>query len=74
MLLQAHTYVRVAIADLRSRMHDRFLDLLGSEEGATAAEYALLVSLIAIAIILGATALGNSVNARLDDTATRVGP
>jgi pilus assembly protein Flp/PilA len=64
----------VAIGDARIRMHDRFVELMKSETGATAAEYALLVSLIAIAIILGATHLGNSINTRLDDTATKVGP
>jgi Flp pilus assembly pilin Flp len=48
--------------------------MVGSETGATAAEYALLVSLIAIAIILGATHLGSSINGRLEDTATKVGP
>jgi len=45
-----------------------------NEVGATAAEYALLVTLIAIAIIAGATALGLAINGRLDDTATKIGP
>jgi pilus assembly protein Flp/PilA len=45
-----------------------------NEIGATAAEYALLVTLIAIAIIAGATALGVAINGRLDDTATQIGP
>ena len=74
MLLEAYTYVGVAIASARARIHDRLTDLVGNETGATAAEYALLVSLIAIAIILGATHLGSSINTRLDDTATQVGP
>jgi len=68
MLLQAYTWVRVATGDLRSRMHDRFT----SETGATAAEYALLVTLIAVAIIIGANFLGESVNTRLSDTGTAV--
>jgi pilus assembly protein Flp/PilA len=74
MLLEAYTYVRVAIGHARSRVHDRFVELVGNESGATAAEYAVLVAFIAAVIIVGATALGNSVNTRLDDTATAVGP
>jgi pilus assembly protein Flp/PilA len=74
MLLQAYTHVKVGLGHARSLIHDRFVQVMHSETGATAAEYALLVSLIAIAIILGATHLGNSINTRLDDTATKVGP
>jgi len=37
--------------------------------GATAAEYAILVSLVAIAIIVGATALGVAINGALNDAA-----
>ena len=59
MLLQAYTFVRVTGGDFRSRVHDRFVELTHSETGATAAEYALLVSLIAIVIVVGAFALGN---------------
>jgi pilus assembly protein Flp/PilA len=72
MLLRAHTWVRVAIGDFRSHMHDRFTDLVGSETGATAAEYALLVALIAVAIIAGAAFLGDSINTKLNDTGTAV--
>jgi pilus assembly protein Flp/PilA len=74
LLLQAYTYLGVGLANVRSRVHGRFVEIIRSESGATAAEYALLVSLIAIAIILGATHLGNSINTRLDDTATQIGP
>ena len=74
MMLEAYTYVRVTIGHVRSRIHDRFVDLAGSETGATAAEYALLVTLIAIAIIAGATALGTSVNTRPQNTADTIGP
>jgi len=69
MLLQAYTFVRVTGADFRSRVHDRFVELTHSEVGATAAEYALLVSLIAIVIVVGAFALGNAIDGRLQDTA-----
>ena len=70
MLLHAYTYVRVAAGELRSKMHDRLAELAGGESGATAAEYALLVSLIAIILVVGAFALGNAINDRLDETAT----
>jgi pilus assembly protein Flp/PilA len=74
MLRQAYTFVNVGLAHARSVMHERVAELVGSEAGATAAEYALLVSLIAIAIIVGATNLGHSINTRLDNTATTIGP
>ena len=70
MLLQAYTFVRVTGGNFRSRVHDRFVELTHSEVGATAAEYALLVSLIAIVIVVGAFALGNAINDKLDATAT----
>jgi pilus assembly protein Flp/PilA len=73
-MLKTYTYVKVGFAHVRSTIHERFTELLGSETGATAAEYALLVSLIAIAIIVGATNLGHSINTRLDNTATTIGP
>jgi len=69
MMLQAYTFVRVSAGDFRARVHDRFVELTHSETGATAAEYALLVSLIAIVIVVGAFALGNAVNDRLQNTA-----
>jgi Flp pilus assembly pilin Flp len=68
MLLRAHTYARVAIGDLRSRMHERLVELTRSEVGATAAEYALLVSLIAVVLVAGAFWLGTQIDARLDTT------
>ena len=69
MLLQAYTFVRVTGGNFRSRAHDRFVELTHSEVGATAAEYALLVSLIAIIIVVGAFALGNAIDDRLNETA-----
>jgi pilus assembly protein Flp/PilA len=74
MLLEAYTYVQVTVGRVRTRVHDRVLDLVGNETGATAAEYALLVALIAAVIIGGATLLGNNINTRLNDTAVVVGP
>jgi Flp pilus assembly pilin Flp len=70
MLLATYTYARVAAGDLRARMRARMVELTHSEVGASAAEYALLVSLIAIVIVVGAFALGTAINGRLDETAT----
>jgi pilus assembly protein Flp/PilA len=74
MMLQAYTYLRVAAGELRSRMHDGLQDLVGSERGATAAEYGVLVALIAAVIIAGATLLGNNVNSKLNGVGTTIGP
>jgi pilus assembly protein Flp/PilA len=49
------------------RLHSR-LSTRG-EEGATAAEYGLLISLIALAIIGGAEALGLSIGGLFEDVA-----
>ena len=40
-----------------------------NEKGATAAEYVILAGLIAIAIIVGAAAIGTSINIHLDNVA-----
>jgi len=69
MLLRSYTRAHIAWGDLRVRLHDRLVELAGSERGGVAAEYALLVSLIAIVIVVGAFALGNAINDRLNDTA-----
>jgi pilus assembly protein Flp/PilA len=42
------------------------------ESGATAIEYGLIAALIALAIITGATALGNALNAKFTSISTRV--
>ncbi|QKC83469.1 Flp family type IVb pilin [Mesorhizobium sp. NZP2077] len=42
------------------------------ESGATAIEYGLIAALIALAIITGAGALGNSINAKFTTIGTRV--
>lgn len=46
--------------------------LLRSEDGATAIEYGLIAALIAVAIIVGATALGSSLNSIFDSVSTTV--
>ena len=44
----------------------------GQDEGVTAIEYALLAALIAVAIILGASALGGNINTSFSNIATHV--
>lgn len=44
-----------------------------AQEGATAAEYALLVALIAVAIIFGATTLGSKIGAAFTQTGNHIG-
>ncbi len=46
-----------------------FARLMKDESGATAIEYGLIAALISVALITGATALGNS----LDNTFTKLG-
>lgn len=56
-------------------MHEvkRLLSAFWSDEdGPTAVEYALVVTLIAIAIILGATALGTAVNQNFNNTSKQI--
>lgn len=43
--------------------------LKSSKSGASAAEYALIIALVGIAIIGGATVLGTNINDRLSSTA-----
>jgi Flp pilus assembly pilin Flp len=69
MLLRSYVRAKVGWGDVRIRLHDRLVDWAGSERGGVAAEYALLITLIAIVIIAGATALGIAINNRLQDTA-----
>jgi Flp pilus assembly pilin Flp len=64
-----------------SRKHDSHRDhttelltaLLKDEDGASMAEYAVLVGVIAIVIAVSAALLGTNVNAKIDVTATKLG-
>ena len=47
---------------------------LKDETGATAVEYAIIIGLIAISVIAGATLIGQSVGQTLQDTSDTVGP
>lgn len=42
------------------------------EEGATMAEYALLVAVIALVALAGAKTLGNNLNSKFNSTATTI--
>jgi Flp pilus assembly pilin Flp len=68
MLLRAYTKAQIALRGRREDLRARLVDLTGSEQGGVAAEYALLVTLIAIVIIAGAFFLGSAINTRLQDT------
>jgi len=47
--------------------------LRGLEEGATAVEYAIMVGLIAVVVVLSVTAVGRNLTESLDCAATAVG-
>jgi pilus assembly protein Flp/PilA len=47
----------------------KFVAFINDEEGASAIEYGLLVGLIALAIVAGATALGGSISGMFDRAA-----
>lgn len=51
---------------------DFFKHLISDEEGATMVEYALMVGLVAIVVIAGATLLGTNLNSKFDSVATSV--
>jgi pilus assembly protein Flp/PilA len=50
----------------------KIVRFIGDEEGATSAEYALLVTLIALAILVGAGALGIAVSGMYTSDASQV--
>ena len=51
---------------------DSIRRLMIEEEGADATEYALLASLIAVALIVGATALGTKINGAFSSLSTKL--
>ncbi len=53
-----------------SKFLNRFLK---NESGATAIEYGLIATFIAVAIIVGADALGVSLNSMFSDVAVQIG-
>jgi Flp pilus assembly pilin Flp len=73
MLVRLYAQSTARLQEFRSRLHEKLVDWTGSERGGVAAEYALLVALIAVFITAGAFLLGQAINTRLTDTATCVG-
>lgn len=59
------------LLNLYVKLHSR-LGEMRNEDGATAAEYGLLVALIAAVIIVAATALGVNIGAKLQQVADAV--
>lgn len=53
-------------------MSNLFARFAKDESGATAIEYGLIAALIAVAIIVGATQLGNALNSTFSEIATKV--
>ncbi len=53
-------------------LHLRVSDVRDGERGATATEYALLVSFIALAILVGVTAFGDALNTFFNGLAAKV--
>ena len=49
-----------------------FFRLMKDESGATAIEYGLIAALISVALITGATALGNSLNQQFNALSTKL--
>lgn len=56
-----------------TKMYVKFATWRDSDEGATAAEYGLLVALIALIIVAGVGAFGGALNAFFDGLADTVG-
>jgi pilus assembly protein Flp/PilA len=48
-------------------------DFIQEEDGVTAIEYGLIAALVAVAIIVGATALGTNINALFSKLGTCIG-
>jgi Flp pilus assembly pilin Flp len=55
-----------------TRLYVQAMTALGGDEGATSAEYAIMASLIAVAIILAVTTLGVAVGVLFDNSATEL--
>jgi pilus assembly protein Flp/PilA len=53
-------------------MSNIFARFVKDESGATAIEYGLIAALIALAIIVGATALGNALNSKFSAIASKL--
>jgi pilus assembly protein Flp/PilA len=47
--------------------------LMSEEDGATMVEYALMVALIAVVVMVAATTLGTSISSKLGEATTKLG-
>jgi pilus assembly protein Flp/PilA len=65
MLLSFYTRVQTLWSGIRER--------IAGESGAVATEYALLLLLIALAIVIAATALGTAIAGKFTDACTELG-
>ena len=52
----------------------KIIQFFRDEEGSNAAEYALIIALVATVLIAGATLLGTNISTRLTNAATTIGP
>ncbi len=52
----------------------KIIQFLRDEEGSNAAEYALIIALVATVLIAGATLLGTNISSRLTTAANAIGP
>ena len=57
---------------LETKLRSFINRFLNNEEGVTAIEYALIASLIAVVLIVGATAVGNNLNALFNTIAGKL--
>ncbi len=64
MFVRLYARAQAAWAGVRGRLE--------REDGIVATEYMIMLILVALAIVVGATALGVAINAKLSDTATKV--
>jgi len=51
---------------------DKIMQYMGDESGASAAEYALILALVAVAIIVGLGFLGSQINSVLSNVGTTI--
>jgi pilus assembly protein Flp/PilA len=58
--------------NLEEEEMEKIRNFFKDESGASAAEYGLLVSLVAVAIIIGVRALGTAVNTKVNDAAGNI--
>jgi Flp pilus assembly pilin Flp len=66
-MLQAYTWVKVSMSEFSLR---DLASKVRRDDGGVAAEYAILITLIALVIVAGATALGVAINNTLNSAST----